>query len=100
MRRKVPTWTALVAEALRAQDDFMSRHMLQDATGGTVCQISAALFHLRAHRVIDVIVNPDGKAWWYPLPIEEDNRHCEHREIVAEIKKPNRKPRKSKFKAA
>jgi Na+-translocating ferredoxin:NAD+ oxidoreductase RnfC subunit len=92
-RRKVPTWTSLVTEQLRSRDDFMSTAMLQEATKGTVNQISAACFHLRAHRVIDVVVNPDGKAWWYALPKESDDRLWSRTEIAAEIRKRTRKQR-------
>lgn len=98
MKRKVPTWTSLVTEALRAQDDFMSTGMLARATGANKCQLSAALIHLRSHRVIDVVINPDGKAWWFALPPEGDDRHRTFAEIAAEIKKPNRKPRKPAIK--
>lgn len=96
-RRKNPTWTTLVVEALRTQDDFMDNEMLRKATGGNVNQISAALIHLLKHRVAGVEVNADGKGWWYARPTEEDDRVRTHDEIAAEIKKPRRISRKPRI---
>ena len=91
MKHKEPTTTALVTEALRATDDFMSYAMLVKATGRNPNQISAACFSLREHRVVDVIVEPDGKAWWYALSPEEDTRIFKIDERTPESKP--RKPR-------
>ena len=98
MKIKIPTWTTLVEEALRAQDDFMDYRMLMKATRGTYSQISAACFSLREYRVIGCLVNPDGVAWWYARPKEDDTRHY-HRDEQAPGKPKNRKAGKRVFKA-
>lgn len=82
---KRPTCTRLVLEALRGRDDFMDQRMLREETGCTVNQVSAALHGLRHFRAADVLVQPDGTAWWFALPPEEDTRHHILAEIQAEI---------------
>ena len=88
-RQKEPTWTALVLEALRASDDFMDYAALCKTTGGHSTQVSAACFSLREYRAIGVEITPDGKAWWYARPPEDDARlwHWDERT-------PESKPRK------
>ena len=88
-RQKEPTWTTLVLEALRSSDDFMDYAMLIRETGGNYCQVSASCFSLREYRAIGVEITPDGKAWWYARPPEDDarTRHLDERT-------PESKPRK------
>lgn len=95
-RGSQPTWTSLVVAALRDRDDFLNYRMLRDATGGSMNQISAACHSLRKLRVVDAIIEPDGRAWWYLLPPEEDQRQRIVEERVPESKP--RKPRKPKAK--
>lgn len=73
--RKDPTWVHLVEMALRDHtDDFLSVPMLMKQTGGSHNQVLAALWHLRQHRVCDVVVENDGRGWWFALPVEQDTR--------------------------
>ena len=94
LRGKEPTWTHLVAEALRGCDDFLDYHMLRQITGASSTQVSAACFHLRKRHAIDCIIEPDGVAWWYALPPEDDNRMRR-----VEDRCPECKPRKRRTKA-
>lgn len=101
MRRgAVVTWTCLVEEALRGCDDFMDKQMLMKATGGSTNQVSAACHKLGEYGVIGVVINPDGKGWWYARPPEDDRRAFVRSERVPEQKprKPRRKRAKTTFK--
>lgn len=69
-----PTCTLLTEEVLRGCDDFLNRRQIEQLTGCSANQASAALFHLRKRRVVDVIVEADGVGWWYALPPEQDTR--------------------------
>jgi hypothetical protein len=52
------------------------------------------LFHLRKHRVIDVVVEPDGTGWWYALPESDDDRLRVHEETAVGVtKRPHRRKR-------
>lgn len=75
-RFTVTSTTTLVLEALRAQDDFMNYTMLREKTREPFNRVSAACHHLRRVRAIDCIIDPEGVAWWYVLPPEEDQRTC------------------------
>jgi hypothetical protein len=87
MKIKQTTTTSLVLDALREADDFMSSRMLMAKTKRTYSQVTAACFWLRKARCIDVVVNPDGQAWWFALPPESDQRHYEVHEVVVGITK-------------
>lgn len=89
---KKPTCTSLVLLALRNRDDFMNHRMLMKETGCSINQITATLHNLRQHRAVDCVINPDGKAWWFACPPEDDNRSKHLDEIQAEIRR-KRKPR-------
>lgn len=93
---KQPTITTLVLEVLRAQDDFLSRDALMKFTGCNADQVSAATHHLRKRHAIDCVIEPDGRAWWYALPPENDNRLFHIDERTPESKPRNRK-RKTKL---
>lgn len=94
MRRPTKvTATSLVEEALKARDDFMDKAMLMSATGEDANHVSAACIHLRKHRAIDCIIDPDGRAWWYPLPSDDDNRQ---RKVVERAVEGKRRPRKAR----
>lgn len=71
---KEATCTTRVLEALRSRDDFTDSLLLRSLTGCSLNQISAACTHLRKYRVIDVVIEPDGRAWWFALPPESDAR--------------------------
>lgn len=94
-RPKKVTSTSLVLEQLRACDDFMDHNMLIKATGEDCSHVSAALHHLRKHRAADCVVNPDGKAWWFALPPEDDDRSRTCTERAIEGKRKPRKTRKA-----
>lgn len=91
--QKEPTTTSLVSEALKSADDFMSYQMLVDRTGRSLNQVVAALHHLRKHHAVDVVVNPDGRGWWYALPDSEDTRSRN-----VDMRAPESKPRKPRAK--
>lgn len=86
---KEPTWTSLVERALRGRDDFMDYRMLMEATGAGYNQVNAACWCLRLRRVVDVVIEPSGKAWWFVLPPELDQRHRKPR-----LRQPELRPRK------
>lgn len=93
MKIKRPTTTTLIVEALKSADDFMSKAMLRQATREPPNRIGAALFHLRKHRVIDCVIEPDGTSWWFLT--NDDDRQRTVAEILASIKKRRRRsPRK------
>lgn len=94
-RNKEPTWTSLVLEALRAKpNDFLSHAMLKQATGGSDAQIGAACRHLRKHRAADVVIETDGRGWWFALPPEQDDRS--HHMLLRSIETAHRKMKHSK----
>lgn len=83
VRKMTETSTVfLVLQALRDRDDFMTRQMLEAATGRKSSPIAGALHHLRKMNAVDVVINPDGQAWWYALPPEGDKRSRSHDEHV------------------
>lgn len=93
--RKEPTWVHLVETALRGNtEEFLSVPMLTKQTGGTHNQVLAALWHLRQHRVCDVVVETDGRGWWFALPNELDTRSKHVAQRTPESKK--RKIRKGR----
>lgn len=98
MRRKQPTITYLVETMLRKTDDFMNHRMLMKETGAGYNQVHAACHHLRNRHVIDCIIDPSGKGWWYALPKEEDNRIKHYEERVPESKPRKKRREKSKTK--
>lgn len=88
------THTSRVLEQLREVDDFMSLEQLRDRTGLQMNQVSAALHNLRRNHVVDVVVEPDGRGWWFARPAKDDTRV----RVIAEIKQGitrRRRPRKS-----
>jgi hypothetical protein len=62
---KRPTWTHLVTEALRTADDFRSFAELRAATGASVNQLGAALWHLQKCKVVESVGGPGGLFWFY-----------------------------------
>lgn len=92
MKRKVPTCTFKILQALREADDFMSADMISAKTGCDRNQISASLHHLRTRaKVVDVVVNPDGRGWWFALPEDMDTRS-----IIHEERTPESRPRRQR----
>lgn len=94
-RSKKPTCTHLVLEYLRALDDFANRDMILTNTGITRDQLSITVHGLRKVHAIDVVIQPNGEAWWYALPPEFDQRH-RHVEEIAEGITRKFQPRKRK----
>ena len=93
MKMKRPTATTLITNYLRASSDFANYEMLRRATGLHINQVTAACFHLRAHRVLDCVVEPDGVAWWFALPPDHDDRLWVCDQIKDGITKPGRRKR-------
>lgn len=95
MKSKQTTWTTLILELLRQTDDFMNRRQIKARVLGiNDNQLSAALLHLRKRHAVDVIIQPDGEGWWYPLPEQDDDRTYTVEERTLESK-----PRKRRAKA-
>lgn len=88
-RYREPTCTSLVLEALRMRDNFMDYADLVETTGCTPNQVSAACYDLRKYRAVDVVVEKDGKPWWFAFPPESDTRYRPPAERT-----PESKPRK------
>ena len=86
---------ALVTEALRKADDFMSRRMIEHATGRSSNAVAGALHWLHRSHVVDVVVDENGTGWWFALPPEMDSRSCTHDEHAPHPHgiKRRRKPR-------
>lgn len=96
-RDKRPTHTHLVMDALTHwPNDFASVRELAEATGSRYNQVTAALFHLRKRRAVDVVVESSGTGWWFATP-EEDDRSRRHEERAPETHP--RKPRRSGYRA-
>jgi hypothetical protein len=74
VRHKEPPITKLVLDWLRLRDDFATRSMIAHHTKCRVETINAALHWLRKCRAVDVIVEPDGRGWWFAMPEECDQR--------------------------
>jgi len=91
MKIKEPTHTTKVLNWLRDRDDFATWQQVMDAIKSNRNQTAAALFHLRKRRCIDCIIEPDGVAWWFALPPEEDNRSRHLDERVPESRPRNRR---------
>lgn len=73
MRRlKQPTWTTLTLELLKGRDDFMTTKQIAAAVGAKYDQAHAALYHLRMHRAVDCVIEPNGVAWWLATPTDDD----------------------------
>ncbi len=89
------TTTTLVEEAFRETDDFLTAADLIQRTGRSMNQVSAALFHLRKHRAIDVMP-VEGRLYWYATPTE-DTRSRRIAEYTPAPKKRKPKPRKQKI---
>lgn len=84
---KRPTHTSLVVDALRTwPGDLATIWELTHATGSTYNQVSAAVSHLKKHRVIDSISDDTG-TWWYLT-------HEDGREWVRDERTPEERPRR------
>lgn len=93
---KTITWTCRVLDVLTRADDFMNvsdlLHALPDANYN---QVTAALFHLRNRRAVEVVISDRGIGWWMATPWS-DNRMRRVDERTPETKPRNRKPKKEK----
>lgn len=73
---KRPTHTHLVLEALvHWPQDFASVADLMAATGSQYNQVTAALFHLHKRHAVDVVIERDGKSWWFATPGDDNRTH-------------------------
>lgn len=87
--RLEPTHTSKVMDALaHAPEDFMTAHQLVLATGSNHNQVSAALHSLRRHGAVDVVVEADGRGWWFATP------GTDSRTRILELRAPEDKPRR------
>ena len=91
MKCRQTTTTTLVVEKLRACDDLLDAATLANATGRSLDRVYAALAHLQRCRVVEVIVNGDGRRWWMAAPPSSDARMYTIEEIVPDYKKPRRR---------
>lgn len=97
---KKPTVTGLVIEVLTGPGvDFVERDDLFErvrrlAPGINIGRqhLHAALFHLRKHRCVDVVIENDGRGWWYST-VEWDDRL----RVLNEIKDGVTRPRRSRI---
>lgn len=86
---RVPTHTSKVMDALtHCAEDFMTTQQLMEATGSAYNQCTAALFHLRRRGAVDVVVEADGRGWWFATPGDDD------RTRIIEERTPEDKPRR------
>lgn len=103
-RHRHDTFVNVVLALLRAADDFMSydmlvkqcmaTHHIEDADiEKTRRSVRHACYSLRHNRCADVVIMPNGVAWWMPLPPELDNRHCVVLERADEVMPRRRKIR-------
>lgn len=90
---RIVTTTTLVMEALKVADDLLTVRQLVNTTGRKYNQVLAALIHLRAHRVVDVVVQQEVSHWFLT---GEDTRHHHNDEYLEHIK-PRRKSRVRKI---
>lgn len=89
-RRKEPTSTFRVFEALCRADDFRTGRQLQSELGLDVNHTSAALYSLKKYRAVEAIEG-DGALWWFATP-ENDTRSKKLEERCPECRP--RKPRR------
>lgn len=88
---KQTTTTLLVLEALQNADDFLTAREIMRITGRESNRVTAALAHLRKHKVVECL-EQDGQLFWYLTG--EDDRETTREEIVAGYVKPNRRSRR------
>jgi hypothetical protein len=98
MKNTKPTVTSLVEAALREANDLVERDDLLTrvqklAPGVTITKshLHAALFHLRKHKCIDVVIDPDQRGWW--CWIGDDDRYYKVEQIKDGVRRPGRRPR-------
>jgi len=94
MKFRQSTTTSIVLEWLRARDDFATRTLIVHHTKCQADAVNAALHWLRKCRAVDVIVEPDGRGWWYAMPEECDTRIRVHKERVVEEKRKSRQAKR------
>lgn len=91
-KHKMPTHTNLVMGALIAADDILSFAQIQErCPGSNRNQIAAALFQLRRHKAVDVIVQDDASYWMATADTDTRSR------VVLE-RSPEKAPRNRKRK--
>ena len=67
-----PTITKVVCEYLRNRDDFSTYVEMRDELKYNHNQITAACFNLKKYKVADMVVDHNGKVFWYALPMENE----------------------------
>jgi hypothetical protein len=93
MKIKEPTATSEVLRVLRETDDFMDMPEVARLARKSMKNVGTALWWLRRIGAVDVVVNADGKGWWYARPSEEDqrSRHLDERTPESRPRAPKRK---------
>ena len=93
---KKPTVTSLVEAVLVEADDLVERddllarvQALAPGINITKSHIHAALFHLRFHKCVDVVIDPDQRGWW--CWIGSDDRHFKRDQIKDGVRRPRRR---------
>ena len=71
---KIETCSHKVLSLLRTRGDFLNEKQIAAFSGCNANQVSASLHHLRKHHAADVVIEADGRGWWFALPIENDTR--------------------------
>lgn len=93
MKRKEPTSTSIVEQAMKNIDDFVTGQKLQEVTGLDSCHVSAALYCFKHYHAAECL-EENGKLWWFLTP-ESDQRVKKVAERTPEMKpRKTRKPKK------
>jgi hypothetical protein len=102
MIHRCPSHVHLVLELLVARDDFLSTRGVAGELRLTYNQALAALTHLRNHRAVDCVVQPDGVAWWFATPGYDDRLRTidERKEHITKNRPAGRYPRGPRRKKA
>lgn len=92
---KQMTYTYLVLECLKERNDYVSYEDIYNYVRETryevaFSHISAACFHLKKHKAVDLVIDSDGKVFWYLTPETDD------RAKTIDERVPESKPRKRK----
>jgi len=86
-----PTTTSRVYDVLKACGDFRTARQIKVQLGENINRVSAALYHLRAHKAVDFVEAPE-TLWWFATP-ESDNRLFKKKGITERVVT---RPRKKK----
>lgn len=89
-KKKEPTKTSLVWEALLLLDDFVTASQLVALVDEVSAnQVSASLHMLREYRAVECMES-DGSLWWYATPENDTRQH------QVEMRTPEDRPRRTR----